>query len=269
MLTDEEKKKLVEALQKQSNDLVEQSKELLVMENDGFILKSEAEKQKAVILMKEASAMKKVITASYARIIDPLKEALKKSKEAMANAKSELDTQLAIPEKAYAMLSRGIGAFEAKERKAAEIAAAEARKAIEDARLKAAEEAQIAAEKLKAEADTIAKSGDMEKANKIMDEAELKIQESEQIIDKPIPEVKVHQSEKIAGTKSVDYYFFEIDNEEILKKYIVEQINKGRTEFYQYLKVNDVNLRRDIKARKKVTTIPGGRIWKETKLSTT
>lgn len=266
-LTQEEK--IIEKLKKQSDGLVEQSKALVIVENGIQILRSAEEKVEAGILMKEASFLKKTITDSYNKILDPLKEAVKKANEAKKNAVSEMEKQLEIPTQAYNLLSKAIGEFDAKERREAEKKAQATRKIIEEARLAEAAKKEEEAKLLEEKADALAESGKIDEAKEIFRQSRNIQEESEQLIDDPIPVVQIKKSGKIEGMRTTDYYFFEVTDEEVLVKYLVAQIIAGRTEFYRYLSANDKELRADIKKKKKVYTIPGGTIRKETKVSTT
>jgi len=248
----------VEKFEKEASTLVSQSTELMVLqENKRFILKNEEEREMAGILLKEAHELEKKIKAHYKPIEDAHKETGKRIKAAK-------DEQLAGPTKAKQILAQGIGEYEAKMRREAEEKARKERERIEAARLARAEEMQKKAEKLK---ETGTPEGMVAALNLESD--------IEDILDAPEPVVEVKKPDKISGIKQRRYVKCEITGEIALKRFIINQIQKGKL-WEGLLAVNEPSVRAYIKSceasgntiNELQNMFPGLRVWEEFKATT-
>lgn len=224
-----EKDNKLEQFKKEANTLVDQSKDLMIIQgNQRFILKDENEREMAGILLKEAHELEKKIKAHY----KPIEDAHRETGRQIKKAKTE---QLSGPVEAKRILSQGIGEYEAKIRREAEEKARIERERIEAERLAEAERKQKEADALK----ETGKPEDMVEAVNLETEVE-------EILDAPPPVVQVKQPEKIAGIKQRRYVKCDVVDERTLRLAIIEKLRAGqftKDGLLELLKVNDSSMR--------------------------
>lgn len=235
----------------EGNTLVEQSKELMVIETGRYILKSEKERNLAAIFLKEAHALEKKIEDHYKPIEDAHRETGRKIKEAK-------DSQLSGPQEAKKILSQGIGEFDEKKR-------CETKKIIELEKERIKEERLKEAEKRLNEARKLKEQGTPESIQEALNIEN----EVEEFLDLPIPDLICCKQEKLSGIRQMKIIKCKLENEDELKTYLVEQIMQGKVDFFRFLKVNESRLRTYTKVLDGKVNMPGWKVWEEFKASST
>ena len=269
-------KEQTEDFKGKGNDLVTQSKELMIFDNGKYIIKGEEQRKEAGILFNDAKFLKDKVNNSYEKIWIIHQKAGKQ-------IKTEWKEQAEIPTKAYNLLSLAIGEYDYQIKLEAERIAQEERGRLETIRLEevarkeaiAAEQNRIAAEKT-TEALRLALAGKAaaaEQARKEADEAAFQAlqeeEEAESILDLPNPVVEVKKPEKTKGMRQLKTIKCELEKQSIAIDYIIDQINAGKKNFRNYIIVNMPAVRAWVKLNDGKKPFPGIRIWEENKASST